>query len=51
MGKTTKNFTGYSKSITDTRPFFENFMEKTEAITTFGFKYPFTVDDHENANA
>ncbi|CAD8042823.1 unnamed protein product [Paramecium primaurelia] len=51
LGRTNKNFTGYSKSQSDTRPFFENFMEKTDQITSFGFKYPFNVEDFQNTNA
>lgn len=34
--------------MTETRPFFENFMGKPEMQQTFGFKLPFIVEEHEN---
>ncbi|KAM3128753.1 hypothetical protein pb186bvf_019165 [Paramecium bursaria] len=38
-------------NFTDSRPYFENFMTKTDKIQSFGFKLPFIVENHENPKA
>ena len=46
LGKTKR-----TTNFTDSRPYFENFMTKTDQIQSFGFRLPFLVENHENPKA